>query len=96
MVATPTNPSLFKFSTIKIRSRGGTHKAIKNPKILKFSNPYQNLDLSSSNSYLNGTLLGVLKVYQFGPILALKFDILTIIGLLVIFTSKNKIFAPKR
>ena len=34
--------------------------------------------------------------YQFGPILALKVNFLTIIGLLVIFTSKNQNFAPKR
>ena len=40
--------------------------------------------------------LDLLKIYQFGPILALKVDFLTIIGLLVIFTSKNQNFAPKR
>ena len=40
---------------------GVNHRAIKNPKISKISNHYQTLDLSSSNSYLNGTPLGVLK-----------------------------------
>ena len=68
----------------------------KNPKISKFSNPFKFLDLRSSNSYLNGTLSGFLIFFQFNPIFALKVDFLIIISLLVIFTSKNQMFAPKR
>ena len=40
--------------------------------------------------------LGFGEIYQFGPILAIKADFLTIIGILLIFTNKNQIFAPKR
>ena len=40
--------------------------------------------------------LDIWKIYQFDPILALKVGFFTIIGLLVIFTSKNQMFAPKR
>ena len=36
---------------------GGLIEPFKNPKISKFSNPSQTLDLCSSNSYLNGALL---------------------------------------
>ena len=52
------------------------------------TNNSQNFYLRSSYSYLNGTLFGFLKMIQFGPILALKIDFLTIIGLLAIFTTK--------
>ena len=51
----------------------------KNPKFSIFSNTSQTLDLISSKSYLNGTFLDFWKIYQFGPILALKVDFLTII-----------------
>ena len=69
---------------------------LKKPKISKCSNPSQALDLSSSNSYLNGTLFGFFKQLPIRPYFGLKIDLLTIISLLVIFTSKNQFFALKR
>ena len=36
---------------------------LKNPKISKSSNTSKTLDLGSSNSYLNGTILGFLKKF---------------------------------
>ena len=52
--------------------RGGTHRAIKNPKISKFSNTSQTLDLNSSNSYLNGTLFGFVEKLLIWPYFGLK------------------------
>ena len=53
------------------------------------------MDLSSSNSYLNGKLFGFMKILPVRPYFGLTVNFFTIIGLLVIFISQNKSFAPK-
>ena len=87
---------LKKYLSMIVLLGGELKEPLKNPNMSKFSNPSQTLDLISSNSYLNGTVFGFLKILPIRSYFALKVEVLTIIGLLVIATSKNQMFAPKR
>ena len=75
--------------------RGDLIEPFKNIKISTFSNSSQTSDLSSYNSYLNGTLFGFLKNFSIWPYFCLKSRIFDNYRSLVIFTSKNQSFTPK-